>query len=68
MKNIESDILAEITSSVEMVNGVIKIPDISYADKTHSSGRWLPAFPEPSMERQEEYIEKMIERDKEDKY
>jgi len=58
-----SSLGAEI--KVELVDGAIKIPNIQYADKTHPSGRWLSAFPPPSLEQQEEYILKMIERDKE---
>lgn len=37
----------------------------TYTDKVQSGGRWAPAFPETSLERQEAYIERMIARDKE---
>lgn len=36
-----------------------------YTDKRQPGGRWAPAFPEPSLAKQEEYVERMIARDKE---
>lgn len=38
---------------------------VSYTDKRQKGGRWAPAFPETSLERQKAYIERMIVRDKE---
>lgn len=39
-----------------------------WVDKRQKGGRWAPAFPPASVKDEEEYIEKMIARDKEAGY
>lgn len=36
---------------------------IAWIDKIQKNGSWVPAFPKPSKEKEEEYIERMIKRD-----
>jgi len=36
-----------------------------WVDKRQKNGQWAPAFPPPSVEKEEQYIKKMIQRDRE---
>lgn len=37
----------------------------NWTDKRQLNGRWYPAFPAATIKQEEEYIERMIQRDKE---
>lgn len=52
-------------SATAFSESITQINKVAYADKRQKGGRWAPAFPETSLEKQEAYIERMLARDKE---
>lgn len=47
-------------------NAVVKrkLSDTAYVDRVQIGGRWTPAFPAASKEKEEAYIQKMLDLDK----
>jgi len=41
-----------------------KLSNTNYVDQVQLGGRWMPAFPAATTEKEEQYIQKMIARDK----
>lgn len=54
----------EEKATVRFVLMTTTFSKIEWVDKRQKNGEWAPAFPPASLKKQEEYIVRMIERDK----
>lgn len=58
----------EEKATVRFVLSTTTFSKFEWVDKRQKNGEWVPAFPSASLKKQEEYIERMIRRDRETGY
>lgn len=55
----------EEKATVRFVLTTTTFSKFEWVDKRQKNGKWVPAFPETSLKKQEEYIAKWLARDRE---
>jgi len=60
----EVDVSKLVEAAAAFSVSVTSFNKVAYVDMRQKGGRWAPAFPETSLKRQEEYVIRMIRKDK----